>query len=50
MFNNAGGAVGTQLGNLALSINISERSGIRKKKVCVQRVCNCVSVCVTAWL
>lgn len=42
VFNNAGGAVGTQLGNLDLSINISQRS--RYIKSCMSRVC--ASVCL----
>lgn len=51
-FNNAGEGVETQLGNLDLSINISQQSGYRKN-VCMSvhesvcgRVCTRVCVCV----
>lgn len=44
-FNNTGEGVETQLGNLDLSINISQQSGYRKN-VCT-RVCVHESVCAS---
>lgn len=54
VFNNAGGAVGIQLGNLDLSINISQRSRL-KKKVCMCEhvlwyMCVCLGGCLAGCL